>query len=185
MPVSVLRIISSEFILHTKRPSSLQSTRQSVCRALISRPRPSNSCLSNAWRIDHTYKSYQQVRAMKLRRNELCPIHRSSFCCGRERLRTNRKLSAPVRRIVDPHHPRGYRELRSPSEMRKLLNRKIVSQNMKCAICKREFTDCEKIVPDHIEPRGLGGGKRDDHADNIQAVHRRCNFRKGSKRGER
>jgi hypothetical protein len=32
-----------------------------------------------------------------------------------------------VRRIEDPHHPRGYRELRSNGEMRKLLDRKIVS----------------------------------------------------------
>lgn len=120
---------------------------------------------------------------MKLRRNELCPIHRSRFCCGRERLKANRRFWAPVRRIEDPHHPRGYRELRSPSEIRKLLNRKMVAQNMKCGICKRDFTDYEDIVPDHIEPRGLGGGKRDDHPENIQAVHRKCNLKKGSKHG--
>jgi hypothetical protein len=34
-----------------------------------------------------------------------------------------------VQRIEDPHHPRGYRELRSLAEMRKLLNRKIVEQS--------------------------------------------------------
>jgi 5-methylcytosine-specific restriction endonuclease McrA len=119
---------------------------------------------------------------MKLRTNELCPIHRSRFCCGRAMQRDNRKAWAPIRRIEDPHHARGFRELRSPAEMRKLLNRKILEQKGKCAICKRDFTDYEEIVPDHIEPRGLGGGKRDDHPDNIQAVHRRCNFRKGSRR---
>jgi hypothetical protein len=27
-------------------------------------------------------------------------------------------------------------------------------------------------VPDHISPRGMGGVWRDDHPDNIQAVHR-------------
>jgi len=32
-------------------------------------------------------------------------------------------------RIEDPHHPRGYRELRSNGEMRKLLNRKITAQD--------------------------------------------------------
>ena len=46
-----------------------------------------------------------------------------------------------VQRIEDPHHPRGYRELRSPAEMRKLLNRKIVEKDRKCAICHEEFTD--------------------------------------------
>ena len=127
--------------------------------------------------------SYQRgSKPMKLRRNELCPIHGSRFCCGRAEHRSNRKFWTPVRRIEDPHHPRGYRELRSPAEMKRLLNRKIVSQNGKCGICKRSFSDYSEIVPDHIHPRGLGGGKRDDHPDNIQAVHRSCNFNKGSRR---
>jgi hypothetical protein len=84
---------------------------------------------------------------MKLRRNEYCPIHRSLFCCGRERIRKQRRPWVPVRRIEDPHHPRGYRELRSPAEMRKLLSRKIVEQDMKCGICKEPFMDCNDIVP--------------------------------------
>lgn len=62
-----------------------------------------------------------------------------------------------VQRIEDPHHPRGYRELRSPAEMRKLLNRKIVEQGGKCAICHEEFTDYNDIVPDHKNPEGMGG----------------------------
>ena len=109
---------------------------------------------------------------MKLRVNELCPIHSSRFCCGRKTLLGIRKPWTPVRRIEDPHHPRGYRELRSPAEMKRLLNQKILAQKGKCAICKRLFTDYEDVVPDHIQPRGLGGGKRDDHPHNIQAVHR-------------
>jgi hypothetical protein len=68
---------------------------------------------------------------MKLRRNEPCPVHRSLFCCGREQMRTPTRLQPGVRRVEDPHHPRGYRELRSPAEMRKLLNRKIVEQGRK------------------------------------------------------
>jgi hypothetical protein len=31
--------------------------------------------------------------------------------------------------------------------MRKLLNRKIVEQNRKCAICHKEFTDYNDIAP--------------------------------------
>lgn len=120
---------------------------------------------------------------MKLRRNEYCPIHRSVSCCGRERFRKERQLTRlGVRRVEDPHHPRGYRELRSPAEMRKLLNRKIVEQDRKCAICREEFTDCNDVVPDHKNPKGMGGAWRDDHSDNIQATHWWCNEEKGSTR---
>ena len=119
---------------------------------------------------------------MKLRRNEYCSIHRSRVCCCREQSKKERKLWLGVQRIEDPHHPRGYRELRSPAEMRKLLNRKVAEQGGKCGICHEAFIDCCEIVPDHIEPRGMGAARRDDHPDNIQAVHRRCNGEKGSKR---
>ena len=118
---------------------------------------------------------------MKLRRNEYCPIHRSLFCCGREQVK-RRQPRLGVQRIEDPHHPRGYRELRSPAETRKLLNQKVAEQGGKCGICQEAFTDCNEIVPDHIEPRGMGAARRDDHPDNIQAVHLRCNGEKGSKR---
>ena len=75
---------------------------------------------------------------MRLRRNEFCPVHRSLFCCGRETLPNRPKLvRLGVQRIDDPHHPRGFRELRSPAEMRKLLNRKIVQQGGICAIWRR------------------------------------------------
>jgi len=76
-----------------------------------------------------------------------------------------------VQRIEDPHHPRGYRELRSLAEMRKLLNRKIVEQNGICPICEEKFTDYADVVPDHKQCKGMGGAWRDDHRDNIQATH--------------
>ncbi len=41
----------------------------------------------------------------------------------------------------------GYRELRSAGKMRKLLNRKTVEQDRKCAICHEEFTDYNDVVP--------------------------------------
>jgi len=92
------------------------------------------------------------------------------------------RLQPGIRRVEDPHHPRGYRELRSPAEMRKLLNRKIVEQNGRCAICLEEFTDYDDIAPDHRNPKGMGGAWRDDHQDNIQAAHYWCNGEKGSTR---
>lgn len=120
---------------------------------------------------------------MRIRRNEYCPIHRSRYCCGREPIHHKSRLMRPgVQRIEDPHHPRGYRELRSPAEMRKLLKRKIVAQDRKCALCYEEFTDYNDVVPDHRNPKGMGGAWRDDHPDNIQAVHYWCNSEKGSTR---
>jgi hypothetical protein len=44
------------------------------------------------------------------------------------------------------------------------------------------FTNYNDIVPDHIDPRGMGGSRRDDHPENIQAVHFWCNSEKGSTR---
>jgi len=120
---------------------------------------------------------------MKLRRNQVCPIHHSLSCCGREViLQKLGRRQLGIQRIDDPHHLRGFRELRSNAEMRKLLNKKIVSQMKKCAICEVEFTDCSDVVPDHINPRGMGGAWRDDHPENIQAVHWWCNGETGSSR---
>ena len=121
---------------------------------------------------------------MRLRRNQLCPIHHSLFCCGRETISKQRRMrQMGVRRIDDSHHPRGYREIRSNTEMRRLLDKKTVAQIGECALCKEKFTDYSDIVPDHINPRGMGGAWRDDHSDNIQAAHWWCNGEKGSRRG--
>lgn len=98
---------------------------------------------------------------MRLRRNQSCPIHRSLSCCGRESVPRKRTVRPGVQRIEDPLHPRKYRELRSPAEMRKLLNRKIVEQDRRCAICHEDFTDYNDIVPDHRDPKGMGGAWRE------------------------
>ena len=106
-----------------------------------------------------------------------------AFAAAGNQIRKERRLiRLGVQRIEDQHHPRGYRELRSPAEMRKLLKRKIVEQDKKCAICHEEFTDYSDIVPDHRDPKGMGGAWRDDHPDNIQATHWWCNGDKGSTR---
>src|SRR5258708_26216431 len=123
---------------------------------------------------------------MNLRRNQQCPIHHSLYCCGRElvpswaKKRSVKQLG--VQHIEDADHSRGYRELRSNAEMRKLLNRKIVEQNRKCTICQEAFTNYNDIVPDHIHPRGMGVAWPDDHPGNIQALHWCCNGEKGSSR---
>jgi hypothetical protein len=82
---------------------------------------------------------------MRLRQNEMCPIHKSVSCCGRELIAKPKLIRLGVQRIENSHHPRGYRELRSPAEMRKLLKRKIVEQNGICAICLEEFTNYNDV----------------------------------------
>jgi len=119
---------------------------------------------------------------MKLHRKQLCPIHRSRVCCGRAESSKATRSTRGVERMDDPNHPRGYRELRSPAELRKVLTQKISEQKGNCGICHLPFTDCKDIVPDHIEPKGMGAAWRDDHPDNIQAAHRLCNLLKGSRR---
>lgn len=122
----------------------------------------------------------------KLPRSAVCPIHRSRYCCGRENqaleFKKNPQRKGPVTRIPDEHHPRGYRELCTPAEMRRRLDIKLKQQKGLCGICGLPITDYREAVPDHIEPRGMGGARRDDHTDNIQATHRLCNLEKGSKR---
>lgn len=90
---------------------------------------------------------------VRLRRNQLCPIHRSFACCGREPvLKERRTQQIGIRRIDDLQHPRGYREIRSNAEMRKLMDRKIAAQNGVCPLCMGQFTEYSDIVPDHINP---------------------------------
>jgi len=105
---------------------------------------------------EYHHRSHWSI-PVKLRRNEYCPIHRSLFCCGREQAKRERRFQLGVQRIEDPHHPRGYRELRSSAEIRKLLNRKIVEQDGKCAICRTAFADYNEIVPDHLSPKAWEG----------------------------
>ena len=110
---------------------------------------------------------------MKLRGNEYCPIHRSLSCCGREALRKERRLvRLGVQRVEDPHHPRGYRELWSSAETRKRLNRKIVEQDRKCAICHEEFTDCDETSCLGITLRSGSEQNKSGRAERIQAARK-------------
>lgn len=132
----------------------------------------------------------------KLKANQLCPVHGRRNCCGRNdgsgpaptlsstsvMRRKYESFEPGVSRIPDEHHPRGYRERRSRSAMRRLLDKKITAQHRICPLCEKPMDDYREIAPDHIEPRGMGGSRRDDHPDNIQATHSLCNLEKGSRR---
>ena len=127
---------------------------------------------------------------MRLGKHDRCPIHKRFNCCGRESQVVTKKESPKriqigpgVFKIPDVNHPRGYRIYRTPAAMRALLDQKIIKQNAICAICNTEMTDYRNVAPDHIEPKGIGSSRKDDHEDNIQAVHHYpCNIEKGSRR---
>ena len=163
-------------------PEILQLNADSHFAILIGIAIPGFEPLPFRFSLTHSSPNLYEEKVMRLRPNEFCPIHKSLSCCGRELVAKPKLIRLGVQRVEDPHHPRGYRELRSPAEMRKLMNRKVLQQGGICAICHEEFTDYNDIVPDHKNPKGMGGAWRDDHPDNIQATHWWCNGEKGSTR---
>jgi hypothetical protein len=72
---------------------------------------------------------------MKLRANELCPIHGSLYRCGRT-FSPNQSCfdEGEGQRIEDPHQSRAYSGLRSAAEMGRLPNRRIVEQDRICTV---------------------------------------------------
>jgi 5-methylcytosine-specific restriction endonuclease McrA len=127
---------------------------------------------------------------MKLARNQRCPIHRSYTCCGREQERASVYKSKwitvrpGVRKIRDEHAPTGWRWLLSKAERQKVILWNLNQNGCTCGICHEPITDMSDVVPDHREPKGMGGARADDGENgcNLQPAHSRCNSIKGSKR---
>ena len=124
----------------------------------------------------------------RLRSRELCPLHKSYFCCGRksplERKNTAPKFRArseAVEIIQDEFHPRGYREKCSPSELRRRKH-ELIRDRASCLYCPEPFTSYSEIDLAHKEPKGMGGARHDDHRSNLGLAHRACNHANGSKR---
>ena len=104
---------------------------------------------------------------MRLKPNQRCPIHRSTICCGREattRIRSIGKweqVRSGVRRIWDEILGK-FRWKLSPAERRKVIDRKLQQNGGTCGICNKPISDYREAVPDHIEPKGMGGARADD-----------------------
>lgn len=90
-----------------------------------------------------------------------------------------------MRRIRDEHadHPDGYRYRLSKAEMDKVLIQKVKEQNGLCSSGGEPLTDMADVTPDHKLPRGAGGSRRDDRAENVGAACALHNNQKGSRRG--
>ena len=123
-----------------------------------------------------------------LRKGEMCPLHRSFFCCGRVQVmpRSKKRVysGAGVRRIEDEFHPRGYRELCSAAELRRRKHRLMSEKELICFYCHGDLRKAEYSEIDlcHLEPKGMGGARHDDHMDNLALGHHSCNLANGSKR---
>ena len=74
------------------------------------------------------------------------------------------------------------RTVLSKKEYSKLKERIWIRDKGICQLCFKPITDKRDYELDHRNPRGLGGGKRNDMESNVQASHGRCNRKKGSKR---
>ena len=123
----------------------------------------------------------------RLRRRDFCPLHKSYFCeCHgprKEKHPQKKHRELAVERIIDPHHPRGYREVCSEAELRRRKNLLILQADGEpiCHLCCEGFSRYSEIELEHIEPKGMGGAWRDDHMDNLALAHRSCNREKGSR----
>jgi hypothetical protein len=126
-----------------------------------------------------------------LKPGERCPLHRSMrcICHGPQETRPPRQHVGPVRRVEDPHHPHGYREICSPAELRRRKHR-LIADDPRCWICvaaekpeeECRFQSYEEIDLEHKEPKGMNGARHDDHMTNLALAHRVCNSEKGSRR---
>lgn len=127
-----------------------------------------------------------------LRNGEMCPLHKSFWCCGRVRPAEKRKKggSKPfpltgTRKIEDQFHPRGYREICSPSELRRRKHALMANPDLLvCFYCHGDLRKAEygEIALCHVEPKGMGGARHDDHIGNLVLGHHSCNLENGSKR---
>jgi hypothetical protein len=125
----------------------------------------------------------------RLRKGELCLLHRSFYCCGRGRpLKKEKKnrvyVGAGVRRITDEFHPRGYRELCSNAELRRRKHALMARGELKCFYCGGDLRECDyaDVELAHIEPKGMNGARHDSHMDNLALAHAACNQENGSRR---
>jgi hypothetical protein len=123
-----------------------------------------------------------------LRKGELCPLHKSFYCCGRSKPELKKQskrvyVSAGVRRIADEFHPRGYREMCSAAELRRRKHT-LMAHLLYCFYCDEDLRRSEYSEIDlcHKEPKGMGGARHDDHFDNLTLAHHSCNLENGSKR---
>jgi hypothetical protein len=116
----------------------------------------------------------------RLRKGEICPIHRSKFCCrGGVTIESKRKsrhydMVAPgVRRYTDG------REVCSDAELKRRKDYLLKASPFCCA-CEQRFDDYREVELAHVESKGTGSWKRDDRFSNLRLLHMSTNRDCGS-----
>jgi hypothetical protein len=103
-------------------------------------------------------------------------------CLRRYTRLSSRRSSAPTREF----HDKTTGELRlilSEADWRKMKRGMWTKGKvLLCGICGLRIRRYKDLEPDHVKPRGMNGGFRDDSPGNIRASHRWCNREKGSRR---
>jgi hypothetical protein len=125
----------------------------------------------------------------RLRHSERCPLHKSYACVckgeGPKRPPTKPKFVHGVRRVDDPFHPRGYREICSPAELKRRKHILMLSDPV-CIYCGKNFLEdgshYNEVHLAHRESKGMNGAKHDDHMSNLGLAHAAENLANGSRK---
>jgi len=119
--------------------------------------------------------------SLRLRKNEMCPLHRSRFCCGRGDIRTETKRQSRKWTMTEPGVRRyeDGREVCSPSALKRRKDN-LIRKNPVCYACDRQFSEYGEIELAHIESKGSGSWKRRDNIENLVLLHAVTNWECGS-----
>jgi hypothetical protein len=118
----------------------------------------------------------------KLRKNELCPLHRSKHCCGRGQITIESKRQSRAYTMIAPgvrKFPDG-REVCSASAL-KLRKDQLARTGQACIFCGDGFADYRDVDLCHIESKGMNGWRRDDSLKNLVLGHHISNMDCGSR----
>lgn len=118
----------------------------------------------------------------RLRKNEICPLHRSKVCCGRGGINIVSKRQSRHYEMVAPGVKRFHdgREVCSPAALKLRKDLKLRT-NPRCIFCCQVFDDYRDVDLVHIESKGMNGWRRDDRMNNLELGHRVSNIDCGSR----
>jgi hypothetical protein len=123
------------------------------------------------------------VSVRRLKAKEVCPLHRSTKCCGRAPVNTamSRRQSRAYMMIAPgiKRFPDG-REVCSPAALKIRKDQKLRTSPY-CIFCGKEFSDYRDVDLCHIESKGMGGWRRNDSLNNLELGHRISNLDCGSR----
>ena len=92
-----------------------------------------------------------------------------------------KRKKAAVRRTRDGREVLNTKTAAGKREYKARLVHAWTEQKGRCYLCGKPIT-LEAATPEHVNPKGHGGGSHDDRQSNIKAACWPCNRDKGSKR---